>query len=298
MKQADISFVFFGTDEFAVEVLDALKTRGLGPKLIITTPDTPKGRKLVLLPPPVKIWAQKHSIESLQPQKLDDITIKKLKAISYKLFVVAAYGKILPPAILRLPQRGVLNIHPSLLPRHRGPSPIQTAILEDDNKTGVTIILCDEKIDHGPILKAISYLPDGKAGKLRAESYPKLRDELAKLGAQLLAEIISDWIAGKIKPVPQDDTRATYTKKILKEEGEIKLADEPELNYRKLRALTPWPGIFFFAGGKRIKITRARLEDNKFIIEKVIPEGKREMNYAEFRRGRQKENPRPSISPD
>ena len=273
-----MSFAFFGTDEFAVRVLEELRARGIVPRQIITAPDKPKGRHLVLTPPPVKIWAQKHSIGFLQPEKLDEITAKKLRAGSYELFIVVAYGKILPPAIVQMPPHGVLNLHPSLLPKYRGPSPIQTAILNGDEETGTTIMLCDEQIDHGPILKTQSV-------KLKTQNYLELRDELAKLGAQLLAEIIPDWIAGKIKPVPQDDTQATYTKKILKEDGEIKLTDDPELNFRKFRALTPWPGIYFFANGTRIKITQARLADSKFVIEKVIPESKKEMSWDAFDRG-------------
>jgi len=128
----NIPFVFFGTPEFAVSILEELKDAKIVPSLIVTAPDKPKGRGLVLTPPPVKIWAQLHNIPVVQPAKLDNDFTEKLKNSSYKLFVVAAYGKIIPKAVLDIPTNGTLNVHPSLLPKYRGASPIQSQILADE----------------------------------------------------------------------------------------------------------------------------------------------------------------------
>lgn len=279
-----LNFAFFGTDEFAVTVLEQLKNKNLLPSLIITTPDKPKGRKLVLTPPPVKIWAEKNNIKFLQPDKLNNPDfLQELTAKSSQLFIVASYGKIIPKTVLDLPKFGTLNIHPSLLPKYRGPTPIQTAILNSDKdpETGVSVMLVDEEVDHGPILLQ---------HKLQHESganYVVMRDKLAKLGADLLAEVMPKFIAGEIKAQTQDHSLATFTKKIEKPDGEIKLdGKNSELNFRKFLAYTPWPGIYFFdEKNKRIKITDAVLENNIFVIKKVVPEGRPEMRWEDYERG-------------
>lgn len=255
-------FTFFGTDEFAVGVLNELKTNGLIPNLLITAPDRPAGRGLKLTPPPVKIWALENNVAFLTD----------LPQTSADLFVVASYGKILNKEILALARHGTLNVHPSLLPKYRGSSPIQSAILNGDEATGVSIMLLDEAMDHGPILET-------KAIKLQDQTYLELRAELAKVGGQLLAEVMPKWLAGEITAVPQKHGEATYTKKIKKEDGLIDLAAPAALNWRKFRALLPWPGLYFFENGKRIKITEAKLEAGQFVIKKVIPEGGREISY-------------------
>ncbi|MEK7179270.1 MAG: methionyl-tRNA formyltransferase, partial [Patescibacteria group bacterium] len=282
------NFAFFGTDEFAVIVLYELKKAGFIPSLIITAPDSRKGRGMILTPPPVKAWAEKHGIKFLQPQKLDASFAYNLKPITYNLFIVASYGKILPKEILAIPPRGALNVHPSLLPLYRGPSPIQTQILESA-EPGVTIMLMDEEVDHGPIVaqKALGFnLPAGKAG-IYDLRFKNLRDELAKLGGRLLAQTIPDWIAGNTKPQEQKHNIATYTKIVEKEDGLIHPEkDAPEEMYRKFRAFSLWPGTYFFTertGKKiRVKITDAELKDGQFIIKKIIPEGKKEIAYDAF----------------
>lgn len=262
-----IRFAFFGTDEFAVMVLDELQKSGLRPSLVITTSDKPKGRKLLLTPSPVKIWAGKNKIKLGGPEN------------NFDLFIVASYGKIIKKEVLALPKFGALNIHPSLLPKYRGPSPIQTAILNDDEKTGVTIMLVDEEMDHGPILAQ-------ETTEIKNKNYLELREELAKLGAKLLAKVTPKWVAGKIKAKPQNHTKATYTQKIKKTGGEVKLIDDPRLNYRKFLAYTPWPGIFFFNGqNRRIKITDAVLENGIFNIKKVVPAGGKETGWEDYKRG-------------
>ena len=277
------SFVFFGTDEFAIAVLDTLLEAGVQPELIVTVPDKPQGKYLRLTPPPVKVWAEKNKIPCLQPTNLrSDLGVSLLKAKSYKLFLIASYGKLIPPAIFNLPVRGTVNIHPSLLPAYRGPTPIQTAILDGAEETGATLMLLDAELDHGPILKAKSY-------KLQAQNFIEVRNDLAKLGAELFLEVAPQWVVGEIKTVPQDQTQATFTKKIKKENGLINLSDNPFFNYRKFLAYQNWPGIYFFVerNGKQVRviITEAHLADNQFVIDRVKPEGKKEMPYADFQRG-------------
>lgn len=264
-----IKFAFFGTDEFAVTVLENLKTRKLLPATVVTMPDRPQGRKLLLTPTPVKVWAEKNKIP---------LTIETPQN-NFDLFVIASYGKIIKKEIIDLPRFGTLNIHPSLLPKYRGPSPIQTAILNDDKKTGISIILLDEEMDHGPIISQ-------KIVEIKNKNYTELRDELAKMGAEAISEIIPKWITGEIKGRPQAHTEATFTKKIEKSHGEIKLDDDPRSNFRKFRAYSYWPGIYFFdSKNRRIKITDATLENGDFLIKKVVPEGKAEMVLEDWKRG-------------
>jgi methionyl-tRNA formyltransferase len=257
-----IDWIFFGTDEFAVGVLAELKARGLTPRLIITAPDRPAGRGLKLTPPPVKVWAEENNLpyQTDWPNQASD------------LFVVASYGQILKADVLALARHGTLNVHPSLLPHYRGAAPIQSAILNGDEETAVSIMLLDEEMDHGPLLKTQKL-------NIKEQNYLELRDELAKLGGELLAELMPKWLAGEVKARPQDHALATYTKKIKKEDGEIKLTDDPKLNWRKFRAYQPWPGTYFFENGQRLKITAAEFTGGRFVIKKVIPEGGREINY-------------------
>ncbi|MBI2097480.1 MAG: methionyl-tRNA formyltransferase, partial [Candidatus Vogelbacteria bacterium] len=235
------NFVFFGTDEFAVAVLDELLKSHCEPALIVTTPDMKTGRGRRLTPPAVKLWAEENKIPFLQPANLrSDLETSLRSDLGLKLFLVASYGKIIPPTIFNLPKYGTLNIHPSLLPKYRGPTPIQSAILAGEAETGVSLMLVDEKVDHGPILQTKSY-------NLKAKSFVEARDELAELGAQLFTKILPDWVAGKIKAVPQDHSQATDTKKIRKEDGEINLSQgdtfipQGAALYRKFLAFNPWP---------------------------------------------------------
>lgn len=276
--------VFFGTPEFAVIILDELKKAGILPALIVTAPDKPAGRGLALTPPPVKLWATQNSVEFLQPLKLNSDFTNQLKTKNYQLFLVAAYGQILPKSILNVPEYGVLNVHPSLLPKFRGPTPVESAILAGEKETGVSIMLLDEEVDHGPLLRTASY-------KLPATiTAPELEKTLARLGGELLSEIIPAWLAGKIKAEEQDHAKATFTKKITKENGLLDLSAPAEENYRKYLAYYGWPGVYFFIKRKngkdvRVSIKEAELSGNEFVIKRVLPEGGREMGYADFLRG-------------
>lgn len=281
----DLNIVFWGTSSFSVGVLEALRERGVLPSLVVTAPDKPKGRKLLLTPPPVKIWAQENNVPLLQPEVLDDVFSSKLTSAGYQLFLVASYGKILPRHILDIPKRGTLNVHPSLLPKLRGASPIQATILRDE-KPGVTIMLVDEHMDHGPIVAqreshAAPWPP--KAGDLEII--------LAREGGELLAEVLPRWVAGAIEPREQDHAAATYTKKFTSEDGLIELAGDPFENLKKIRAFDAWPRTHFFAerSGKKIRVIviDAEITDGALVIQKVVPEGKKEMSYEDFLRGRE-----------
>lgn len=274
--------VFMGTPEFGALILEKLIEGGYKPVLVVTVPDKPSGRKQQLTPPAVKITALKHGIETIQPEKLKDAK-EKIKSFQPDLIITAAYSKILPDEIIGLPEKGCINVHPSLLPKHRGPSPVQQTILDGDKKTGVTIMLMDSQIDHGPILAQEE--TEIKQGETASE----LHGRLAEIGGKLLLKIIPEWMAGTIKAVSQDDEAATYTKIIKREDGKIDWQNPPEKIERKIRAFSPWPGAYTFwnKNGKtsRLKILKARMEDGKLTLEEVQPEGKKPMGFGEFLRG-------------
>ena len=280
------SFVFFGTPDIAVTALDALFSEGFIPSQIVTAPDSPQGRGLVLTPSPVKVWAQVHNVPVLQPEKLSDAGIElSLESFAPEFFIVVAYGKIIPKRILDIPHKGTLNLHPSLLPRHRGPSPIESQILHEQNPSGVgvSIMLLDEKMDHGPVLAQQTLADITTPWPITARA---LRELLAHIGAQLLTKTLSDYLVGTILPIPQHDDQATYCKMISKEDGRIDLTGDPYTNYLKILAYNIWPRAYFFTekNGKQIRVvvTEAHFKDGVLVLEKVIPEGRKEMSYKEF----------------
>jgi methionyl-tRNA formyltransferase len=280
------SFVFFGTPEPAVIVLDQLAKANLFPTHIVTNPDRPAGRGLELQPSPAKAWGEKNNIPVLTPEKLDSDFEQELKDINPNLCVIVAYGKILNNNILNIPKKGFMNVHPSLLPLHRGATPIQSAILAGDAETGATVMQIDEKMDHGPIIaQELIELTNTETG-------PELHQKLFEIGGQILAETLPEWLAGNIDPQEQDHKLASYTKKIEKKNGELLESDSDETKWLKYRAYFGWPGVFYFEnnkvngkaredglGHKRVKVTQASFKDEKFQIEKIIPEGKKEQTF-------------------
>ncbi|MBU1091989.1 methionyl-tRNA formyltransferase [Patescibacteria group bacterium] len=280
MDKDKLKIIFFGTPEFSVKILEAMDKNGFTLVAVVTTPDKPKGRKLVLTPSPVKLWAQEHNVRFLQPTLIKDLRIKiQDLRIKPDLFVVASFGKILPKEILEIPKYGTLNVHPSLLPKLRGPSPIQTAILNGEKETGVTIMLMNEKMDEGPILAQQELRI-----KIQDLGFKKLEEELAKLGGKLLIETIPKWIDGKITPQPQDHNQATYSKLIKKSDGEINWNEPAEKIYNKICAFTPWPSAYYFENGKRVIITKTKLDkDGKLKILRVKPEGRNEMDFIDYK---------------
>ena len=237
-----MKYIFFGTPEFAAIVLEKLINAGYIPEAVVCNPDEPVGRKQILTSPPVKrlIVNDKWSLEIFQPAtKAELLAIShKLKAIKPDLAIVVAYGKIIPKEILDIPVYGFINVHGSLLPYHRGASPIQVAILNGEKETGVTIMKVDEEMDHGLIITNV------KIPISNDDTFESLSQKLAILGADLLIKVIPDYISGKLKPITQDHSKATYTKIIKKEDGKInwlKSADEIE---RMTRAYYPWPSAW------------------------------------------------------
>jgi methionyl-tRNA formyltransferase len=299
MTPPSTPFVFFGTDAVATGVLETLKEQGLLPVLIVTNPDAPAGRTLTLTAPPAKRWAETNNVPILQPTTLDRDFCHRLQAISSTLFVVASYGKIIPKKALALPTYGTLNVHPSLLPAYRGPSPIQTAIINGDTETGVTIMVMNEKMDEGPILTVDRVPLTGD------ETNEQLEETLSAIGGTLLATCIPEWVAQRIAPFPQNHDRATYTRKFEKQDGFIhpdllnlhKIGSYVRFNLteveeaeRKVRALSKTPGTYTTLKSKnnkelRLKIVSATIENDSLLPLRVIPEGKKEMSWDDFVRG-------------
>ena len=194
------------------------------------------------------------------------------------LIVVASYGKILPKEMLKIPKYGALNAHPSLLPKYRGPAPVPTTILNGEKETGVTIILMDEQVDHGPILASKKFeIGDKKI------TTPELLKILWELGGDLLVETIPKWIRGEITPQEQDHSKATYTKKLTREDGRIDWDRPVEYIERQIRAFFPWPGVFTFWKGKRLKVLKSYINDQgKLVVDELQLEGKKPTTYREF----------------
>lgn len=280
-NKSDLPYVFFGTPEFAVEILKILKEKSLLPNLIVTAPDKRKGRGQELSPPPVGSWAKDNNIPLLQPERIDKDFLQLLSDRSPKsgwlLFLVVAYGYILPKELIYAPIHNTLNLHPSLLPRLRGPAPIRAAILQEDT-TGVSIIELDEKMDHGPVVTQKKVQVDDWP-----PSYPELKEKLTQTGGELLANTIPKWVSGKITAVPQDHKQATYSKKFNSDDGKINFDDEPEYNLRKIRAFTDWPKAFFLTNDeRRVLISKAHLDNGGLIIDRVKPAGEEEVSYKQF----------------
>lgn len=271
---------FFGTPPFVVHVLQALKSASLLPDVVVTQPDRPKGRGLQLAEPATKTWAKNNGVAVRQPETLNEEFMKSLSG--YDLFIVAGFGRILPKELLSIPRLGTLNVHPSLLPLYRGPSPIESQIISDAKNVGVSIILLDEETDHGPVLAQKSF----------AQNAPMMRHDLEDLlwseGGKLLAESIPPYAEGALKPVPQNHADATFTPKLSKDDGLLDLHADDYKNYLKYCAYEGWPGTYFFGekngAQTRLKITKAEYENGAFNVLRVIPEGKKEMSYADFLR--------------
>lgn len=215
------------------------------------------------------------------------IDLEKLKSLGADFFLVAAFGKILKKELLDIPPKGTIGAHPSLLPKYRGASPIQSAILNNEKETGTTIFLIDEKVDHGPILTK------DKLTINDSDTYEILMERLARLSAQLLIKTFPDWLNNKISPQIQNDNEATSTKKFIAEDAEVDLTqDTPQKIWLKIRALNPEPGVFTTLNLKngrnlRLKLLKASFNNEKLEILEVQPEGKKKMDYKTFLNGYQ-----------
>lgn len=277
-----LKIAFFGTPLLSSQTLDILKGNGYLPSVIITSPDKPAGRGLKITPSPVSIWAENNNIPCLKPEKIREEFIEEFKKLNIDLSVVVAYGKILPEALINIPKFKTINIHYSLLPKYRGASPLESSLLNGDDTTGVSIQQMVFKLDSGPIITEKEVKIDINDTK------EKLRDELTILGGNLLCEIIPKIVNTAINPKNQDESKVTFCTKINKEDGEIDINGNPQVNYNKYRAFYGWPGVFFFINKHnkriRVKIKQAVYENNLFTIKRVTPEGKKEVSYEDFLR--------------
>ena len=274
------NFAFWGTPEVSSKTLDILFNGGYIPKIIITSPESRSGRGMHINKTPVELWAIEHNIQCLKPEKIDDDFIKEFNNFNIDLSIVVAYGKILPENIIQSPKLGTINIHYSLLPKYRGASPLEGALLNGDTTTGISIQQMVFKLDSGPIIKEIEVPIDIDATK------EELRTSLIKLGGEALCSILPDIYNKNINPKYQEEEKATFCKKIKKEDGLINPSINQKENYNKYRAFYGWPGVYFFTQKDnkdiRIKIVKAKYENDSFIIERVIPEGKKEISYQDF----------------
>lgn len=241
-----------GTPDFAVPVLSRLIDERHDIAAVYSQLNRPSGRGRKLVPTPTKRFAKERGLEVRQPKSLrSEEERAALASLHPEVIVVAAYGLFLPPDALEIPPLGCLNIHPSLLPRYRGPSPVVSAILNGDAGTGVTIMKLDEGMDSGPILAQEQVSIDEE------ETAPVLTRRLFDVGADLLGDTLPRWASGEIQPTPQDESRATFTTLVKKEDGEIDWTGDAERISRMVRAYEPWPGTFTYWDGKLLKILGA-----------------------------------------
>lgn len=251
------------------------------PKCIVTTKDKPVGRKQILTPNVTKQWGVERNIKVFDssPKELGP----ELANLNVDVFIVASYGRILPKSLLDIPKKQTLNIHPSLLPEYRGPSPLPTMMIDDVKETGVSIMVLDSEMDHGPIVAQKNVIVT------EWPTYEKFEEMMAREGARLLVEILPKWMDGSVTALPQKHEYATYTKKVTKEDGLIDLSANPYTNFRKIQAYHSWPQAYFIykRDGRsiRVKIIEASYKNDKLIIEKVLPEGAKIMSFADFQNG-------------
>jgi len=300
-----VRVIFMGTPDFAVPTLQTLIDH---PEFdvvgVVTRPDRPAGRGQELTPPPIKQTAERAGIAVFQPKTLrTPEAFEQLVVWQPDVIVVVAFGQILRPNVLDLPPFGVINVHASLLPRWRGAAPIQYAIREGDQETGITIMKMDPGLDTGPILaqRTIPIAPD--------ETGATLHDKLALLGAELLPDVLLKYLSGEIQPTPQSEHGVTTAPTLEKSAGKIDWTQPAQVIDRKVRAYTPWPGTFTYLGGNLIKIIEGKslAEDpgyplpgtlvkwqgmlavqtgsGLYVVEKVQPAGKKAMTGQAFLAG-------------
>lgn len=275
-------FAYFGTPYVARDTLAILIERGFAPALVVSTPDVRRGRGMEVQPSETKAYAMERGLPVLAPEKLDASAIAEIRGYGCEFAVVVAYGKIFPESLLAAFPKGVLNIHYSLLPKYRGASPVESALLHADSVTGVAIQRMAKALDAGDILAAreVPILP--------TDTTRELRPRLILEGAHLLADILPAFEEGALASVPQNHAEATHAPKIAKEDGLLNLAGDSKTNWNKYRAYAESPGTFFYAdknGAKmRVKIKTAKFENGAFIPDRIVPEGKKETSFSDFLR--------------
>ena len=295
-----LKLAYMGTPDFAVPSLAALVEAGHEVAAVYSQPPRRAGRGQKERPSPVHAWAEEHGLPVRTPRTLrDEGAQAEFAALGLDAAIVAAYGLILPLPVLEAPRLGCINVHASLLPRWRGAAPIQRAILAGDTETGISIMMMEEGLDTGPVLRmeSLPIGPEMTAGELH--------DALAALGGCMIAPVLADFEAGHIVPEPQDDAGTTYAKKIEKPEARIDWSEEASMVARRIHAFAPWPGAWFTLGGERVKALAARIEPADGAFGEVLDdtlrvacgssavrllrlqrEGKKPAAAADFLRGR------------
>ncbi len=284
-----MKYIFFGTPEFAATILQKLIEADMPPLALVCNPDKPQGRKKIVTPPLTKelILKSEAKIDILQPEILDNDFLEKLKSYKADFYVVAAYSKILNGKLISIPPKGVVGVHPSLLPKLRGASPIQSAILNGFATTGVTLFLIDEKVDHGKIISNLKYQISN------LDTYETLMRKLAKLGAELLVETLPKFLKGGIKPESQNEDEATFTKKFTTKDAEVNVEDLKkaisgengqlaDFVDRKIKALNPEPGVFTFIENKRTKLLSSDIRNGKLELKEIQFEGKNSIPFSSY----------------
>ncbi len=295
-----IRVVYMGTPAYAVPPLRELCQGDYETVLVVTPPDRPTGRSSRPRPSAVKAFALEHGLPIWQPDNLRSTeAVARLRTLAPEVIVVAAYGEILRPAVLEIPPHGCLNLHASLLPRHRGAAPVVSTILAGDAQAGVTLMLMDAGMDSGPILAQQTLPLTGE------ERQGGLTGRLSEVGAALLLHTLPGWLTGEIRPQPQDESKATYCSPLRKEDGEINWSQPASYIERMTRAYDPWPGAYTYLRGKRLRVWQASalavhtplspgtasVQDNDLLVgtgegplrlEKVQLEGRRPLSAAQF----------------
>lgn len=272
-----MKFAFWGSPRFASIILEKLIDSGMIPQVLVCNPDRPVGRKKIITPPSTKslVLEKGLDIKIYQPEKKKDIVEFKNQGVFLGLdfSIVAAYSHIIPQEVLEAFHLGFVGAHPSLLPKYRGASPIQSVLLSGEGKTGVTLFLMDEEMDNGPIIaqRSIDISSNGY-------NYLSLEEKLAFISADLLVENMPAFSSGKSDFIPQDKLLATFTKKFTTEDGFVDLKkDGPIMIYRKIKSLNPSPGVYSIIDGKRTKIIDGKLDDaGNLLITKIVPDGRKE----------------------
>jgi len=263
-----IKIVFFGSSEFSARILEALHKIYEIP-LVITQPDKPVGRKKILQSTPVAVLADRLKIPLIKPGSLrkQPEVFTKIQDAAPDLFVVVAYGKIIPDELLQIPKKGPINIHGSILPKYRGAAPIQGALAAGASETGITIMLMDAEMDHGPVLSTANLAigPD--------ETFEQLESRLATLAEQLILKTIPEFLSGKITPIEQNHSQATFTKIISREDGAIDWKKTAAEIYNQYRAFHAWPGIWTIWQNQTLKINKCRVEASQPADKKIAAPG-------------------------
>jgi len=302
---APVRTLFFGSGEFAVPILEALRGSGaVDVVAVVTAPDRPAGRRATLTPTPLARAAHAVGLDVRQPASLREPTAAaELAALGPELAILADYGRIVPPSVLAIPKRGFLNLHPSLLPRHRGATPIPAAIVAGDRETGVSLFEMDEQLDHGPVVaeRRVALPPDATAGSLEPA--------LAALAASLLVDALPAWLEGSLTAVPQDESLATLSRPLNRSDGQLDPGLPAAELERRVRAYDPWPGTYLQLDSGRLGIRAAAVRptaagdtvgalitlpgggvalataDGRLELLEVQPAGGRPMPASDWRRG-------------